>query len=100
MSKVTYLLGAGASYGKVDASQNHVSGVPIVRELPTAIDTLINAIENGSESFCQNSSAQKQLSFDQCNELLTSFKRFKTYVNKGDTIDRNEVLKKLVSSKC
>lgn len=48
MNKITYLLGAGASFGKRDANGNIIRGVPIISEIGNAITQIRDKIIENS----------------------------------------------------
>lgn len=62
MSRIVYLFGAGASYGKRDPNSKDyiVEGLPIVSEFPIQIDRLIAKIQSGSTESKSQFKAESQ----------------------------------------
>lgn len=56
MSKIVYLFGAGASFGKRNENDNDeiIEGLPIMSEFPTQIELLIEKIKNQRFSLPSN----------------------------------------------
>ena len=96
MSKVVYLLGAGASYGKrndtITASgvSRIIEGLPVVNEINNEIDVVIQWLSGAecSEDTYQYEIGNKTLTFDGMKELLAEeFKWLKDESTKHATID-------------
>ena len=96
MSKVVYLLGAGASYGKRNDAVTEsgvsriIEGLPVVNEINDEIDVVINWLNCAEcpEDTCQYEVGNQTLSFDGMKELLTEdFKWLKEESAKHATID-------------
>ena len=96
MSKVVYLLGAGASYGKrsevsTDSGISRIiEGLPVVNEINDEIDAVtkwINSLESQVDT-CQYEICNKKYSFDEMKELLgKEFRWLKEESTKHATID-------------
>ncbi len=96
MSKVVYLLGAGASYGKRNGASTEqgvsriIEGLPIVNEINDEIDAVIewiNGLECPEDTF-QYEVCDKKYSFDEMKNLLAKeFRWLKEESTKHATID-------------
>lgn len=63
MSKVTYLWGAGASFGERSEKGNIVRGVPIISEFPKAISSLISSLLGASKTRHSNPSYEEAIKY-------------------------------------
>lgn len=64
MSKIIYLLGAGASYGKRDSKGSIIEGLPIVNEISEQLNFVLELIKQTSFDNHQQESFKKKYSAD------------------------------------
>ena len=85
MSKIVYLFGAGASFGKraADDKNEILEGLPIVSEFPVQIDRLIEKIQNQKFSL----PASQQGTLDESKKLIDELKWLKESSEKHQTVD-------------
>jgi hypothetical protein len=83
MSKIVYLIGAGASFGKRDKENKIVEGLPIVEEIPSRIQFLIHKIITGNTEINSQFKASKQ----DIDFLISELEWLKTASIKHQTID-------------
>lgn len=85
MSKIVYLFGAGASFGKraEDDKNEILEGLPIVSEFPLQIDRLVEKIQNQKFSL----SASQQGTPDESKKLIDELKWLKESSEKHQTVD-------------
>lgn len=85
MSKIVYLFGAGASFGKRNENDNDeiIEGLPIVSEFPTQIELLIEKIQNQRFSLPSN----QQRSPEEGKKLIDELKWLKESSENHQTID-------------
>lgn len=85
MSKIVYLFGAGASFGKrAKNDENEIlEGLPIVSEFPMQIDKLIAKIESGNTE----SSSQLKAKSDEVDKLITELTWLKEASKNHQTVD-------------
>lgn len=83
MSKVTYLLGAGASYGSRDNSKI-IRGVPVISEFSNAIQELIDRMGKSPNMFEYSNSPLTETEYK---ELKSWFKALKRICDDYPTVD-------------
>lgn len=85
MSKIVYLFGAGASFGKraADDKNEILEGLPIVSEFPVQIDRLVEKIQNQKFSL----PASQQGTSDESKKLIDELKWLKESSEKHQTVD-------------
>lgn len=86
MSKVTYLLGAGASYGQL-VNNVRGTGVPIVCEFSDAIQQMLNNIKNGADHTAKHNTAKRDLTEQQYDDLIEDLSVLLTASQQSITLD-------------
>lgn len=83
MSKIVYIFGAGASFGKRDKDHNILEGLPIIDELAFRINKMINKIRiNDTEINSQHKATSKQV-----DTLIENLEWLKTASENHKTVD-------------
>lgn len=85
MSKIVYLFGAGASFGKRDQNDSDeiLEGLPIVSEFPKQIDKLISKIQTGNTE----AGSQFKAKPEEINKLIEDLNWLKTTSESHKTVD-------------
>ena len=92
MSRVTYLLGAGASYGERTWNKNgeiseFTRGLPVVNEIERAVDLLIPYLHDSSDFYLEQTAHEYNLSLEQLKLVLDNLNMLKRACQSYPTID-------------